>query len=228
MNGGYRMERENSPLQNRIHNRRLRLEKQALPKGRGLEFACDETGMIVSQRPLGAYRMGAVNSDRAGCGWVACYNALRLLGENVRPEQVIRALEPAFALRGRFGTFAAALPIIFLRRGYRISLSATPWNIARWAPGADANILYYLRRPREGRISGHFVAFSGMVKRDAAGEPVYRFYNSLSAPTGLRRPPEGEHGPCFCAGGRRGDLRTLRRLLGPEKPAFSLVLSIWK
>ena len=222
------MEQRCSPLCNRLHNRQLKLEQQALPRERGVELACDETGMIVSQRPLGAYRMGVVGSDRSGCGWIACYNALRLLGENPGADEVIRALEPAFALRGRFGTFAAALPFFFLRRGFRVAVSTTPWGIARLAPGADANILYYLRRPREGKLSGHFVAFSGMVSRDAAGEPVYRFYNSLSASIGLRRPPAGRRGPCFCAGGRRGDRRILRALLAPEEPVFALVLSLWR
>ena len=215
-----------SPVANRLFNRRLRLEEQSLPRRRGREFACDEQGMIVSQRPLAAYRMGAVGSDRCGCGWIACYNALRLLGYQLRPEQVIRALEPAFALRGQLGTRAAALPLFFLRRGFSVSVSAMPWEIARRAPGAQANILYYIRRPPNGRISAHFVAFSGMISRDAAGEPVYRFYNTLSAPVRLRRPPKGEAGPCFCAGGRQGDLRTLRQLLMPERPLLALVLSI--
>ena len=215
-----------SPLANRIHNRQLKLEEQSLPYGRGREFACDEQGMIVSQRPLRDYRMGAVSSDRCGCGWVACYNALRLLGCEMSPEQVIRTLEPAFALRGTLGTRAVALPAFFLHQGFQVALSATYEGVAKRAPGADANILYYLRRPRKGHISAHFVAFSGMTGTSEKGVPVYRFYNSLTAPVRFRRPPQGQMGPCFCAGGRRGDLRTLQELLAPEQPMCFLVLSI--
>lgn len=225
---GSRLAASRSPFANYLHNRALSLRGASVRQGRLWRSPVDRAGMIVDQRLLADYRMGAAASSGCGCGWIACYNALALLGRPEPPAKIIRELEPAFALRGRLGTRAAALVPFFLRRGFRVSLRGTARAIDRQASGADANILYYLRAPRGGHLSAHFVAFSGGCGVDEKGETVYRFYNSLSAPVSRRRAAEGENAPCCCAGGDAGDLRSLAALLAPERPLFALALCIRK
>lgn len=212
-----------SPVANYLHNHALRLERQTAPWGMGLQLPVDEDGMIADQRLLAQYRMGATDSAACGCGWIACYNALRLLGERPRPESVLKALERDLVLRGRMGTRTVALPAFFLKRGYRVAVSFTLAGAEKRAPAADANIVYYLRSKHP---SAHFVAFSGKVAENSEGEAVYRFYNSLTARLLPRRRPDGVEPPCYCAGGHRGDRRTLAALLEPEAPLLKAVFSI--
>ena len=223
---GGRLAASRSPFANYLHNRALSLREMGVPRGREWRSPVDRQGLIVDQTLLSDYRMGAVGSDGCGCGWIACYNALRLLGRPEPAARIIRELEPALALRGRLGTRAVALAPFFLRRGFRISLSGTRSGIDRRAAGAGANILYYLRAPRAGKLTAHFVAFSGSCGTDEGGETLYRFYNSLTAPLGIRDALPGEKRPVCCAGGRLGDLRTLSSLLAPEHPVFVCALCI--
>ena len=214
-----------SPVANYLHNHSLCLERQTAPWGTGLQLPVDGDGMIVDQRLLAGYRMGVTDSAACGCGWIACYNALRLLGGRQRPESVLKELERSLVLRGRMGTRTVALPAFFLKRGCRVAVSFTLAGAEKQAPGADANIVYYLRGKHP---SAHFVAFSGGVGKTPQGETVYRFYNSLTARLLPCRRPQGIESPCYCAGGRRGDRRTLAALLEPEAPLLKAVFSIYR
>lgn len=211
-----------SPVANYFHNRTLELTAHGEPYGDGIRLPVDERGMIVDQQLLRGYRMAAADSADCGCGWVACYNALRLLGRPQRPESVIKALEHDYVLRGHLGTRTISLPFFFAARGFAVRLSFTRAGAEKNAAAAAANILYYVRGRHP---SAHFVAFAA-AGQDADGTPLYRFYNSLSAPLGRRSAPAGEQRPCWCAGGSAGDRRTLAALLAPEHAVFKAVLSI--
>jgi len=215
-----------SPVENYRHNRKLSLRQMKLSEAGGIVLPFDEQGFVLDQRLLGAYRMGrGADTAACGCGWVACYNALRLLGRPLPPASVIKALEHDFVFGGRMGTRTAAIPLFFMQRGFRVEAHATLAAAQRDAQGAAANIIYYLRGRHP---SAHFVAFTGKVGEAADGQPLYRFYNSLSVPVLPCRAPAGETGSFFCAGGTAGDLRTLPGLLAPEYPVFKLVFSIYR
>lgn len=213
---------QTTPFQNFLHNRLVPLAGARRRLGNETQTATDEAGFLVDQHLLGDYRMARVASGAYGCGWVACYNALRLLGRRQSAAAVIRRLEKGFVLGGYLGTHAAFVPLFFREMGFAVQVSAG-WQAARRrAPLARANVLFYLRRPTHG---AHFVTFAP-AGHTPEGEPLYRFYNSLSVPYGRRKPPAGESGCFTCAGGSEGDLRTLPDLLAPEKPRFWLVFSI--
>ena len=214
-----------SPVANYRYNRKINLRQTGKREVSGLVLPFDEQGFVLDQRLLGVYRMGrGADTAACGCGWVACYNALRLLGRPLPPASVIKALEHDFVLGGRMGTRTAAIPLFFMRHGFRVEAHATLAAAQRAAVGAAANIVYYIRGRHP---SAHFVAFTGKVGEAADGQPLYRFYNSLSVPVLPCRAPAGETGSFFCAGGNTGDVRTLPGLLAPEYPLVKLVFSIY-
>ena len=215
-----------SPVENYRHNRKLNLRQMKQSEAGGVVLPFDGQGFVLDQRLLGAYRMGrGADPAACGCGWVACYNALRLLGRPLPPASVIKAMEHDFVFGGRMGTRAAAIPLFFMQRGFRVEAHATLAAAQRDAQGAAANIIYYIRGHHP---SAHFVTFTGKVGDAADGQPLYHFYNSLSVPVLPCRAPAGETGRFFCAGGTAGDLRTLPDLLAPEYPVFKLVFSIYR
>ena len=79
---------------------------------------------------------------------------------------------------------------------------------------------------RDERVVACPVCGQGKVAENSEGEAVYRFYNSLTARLLPRRRPDGVETPCYCAGGHRGDRRTLAALLEPEAPLLKAVFSI--
>ena len=223
---GGRLAASRSPFANYLHNRALSLREMGAPRGREWRSPVDRQGLIVDQTLLSDYRMGAVGSDGCGCGWIACYNALRLLGRPEPAARIIRELEPALALRGRLGTRAVALAPFFLRRGFRISLSGTRSGIDRRAAGAGANILYYLRAPRAGKLTAHFVAFSGSCGTDEGGETLYRFTtpSPRRSASGMRRRGKSALSAAPAAGG--GICGPSHRCSAPEHPVFVCALCI--
>lgn len=216
------MENKTTPFQNYLHNRSFDPAACTEQRGKSRCTAVDENGFIVDQKLLSDFQMSRVAAGQFGCGWVACYNALRLLGRPQSAARTVRELEHAFVLGGYMGTHAAAIAPFFTQKGFQVKISATPKQARQTAPAAKANIVFFIRGPRRG---AHFVAFA-KENEAADGEPVYRFYNSQSVPEGWRRPPAGEHGHFICAGGSAGDLRTLPALLAAERPAFWMVFSI--
>lgn len=217
------MQAKTRRFQNFLQNRTLNPGALFQKTPQGFLSAQDEQGFLVDQKLLEAYRMGRVQSGAFGCGWVACYNALRLLGKTKSAAVVIRRLEPWFVLGGKRGTHAAFVAPFFGGEGCRVRLSVGVKAAAKTASFAPANILYYLRNPPKG---GHFVAFCP-TGRQKNGQPVFRFYNAQSAPNLPCRAPAGKNGRFLCAGGQTGDERTLNELLAQEKPVLVLVYSLW-
>ena len=77
--------------------------------------------LIFNQReiPADKWRYGLRASAATGCGWVAAYNALRLLGVDARPEELIRTLKRMLPLiNGNMGTFILSITSFFRRKGF--------------------------------------------------------------------------------------------------------------
>lgn len=115
---------------------------------------------IYNQRriPRAQWRYGLRSTTAAGCGWIAVYNVLTLMGYRVRPEELIRQLRRQVPLvNGNLGT-ALWSPAVCLRKlGFPVRMSAHPGCFDQRVRDAEVAILFYRWR-RGCRIGAHFVA----------------------------------------------------------------------
>lgn len=108
--------------------------------------------------PKEQYRYGLRSSAATGCGWVAIYNALTLLGRRVNIPALIRMLERQFpVVHGNAGTFVTAPAAILRRLGYETELCADRRQFDRIARAHPVCILFYYWR-RKWHVGSHFVA----------------------------------------------------------------------
>lgn len=115
--------------------------------------------MIYNQTkiPKELWRYGFRTSAATGCGWIAVYNALELLGLEARPEQLIRWFERQLPLiHGNLGTTIWGPAKFFLSRGFRVESTSLVGDFDALAKRNSVCILYY--RWRQGwRFGAHFV-----------------------------------------------------------------------
>ena len=115
--------------------------------------------LIYNQRkiPKEQWRYGFRSSAQTGCGWIATYNALRLLRYRVEPEVLIRYFERQLPLiHGNAGTSILAPAIYMKQMGFHTKVTARRDEFDRTAKEADVCILYY--RWRKGlKFGAHFV-----------------------------------------------------------------------
>lgn len=116
--------------------------------------------LIYNQRriPKWQWRYGLRSSASIGCGWVATYNALCILGEKVSIPELIRRFERQLpGVNGTLGTFIGAPAWMLHRMGYRIRIVNDRKQYDALAKeGAVCILSYYWRR--KARIGAHFVA----------------------------------------------------------------------
>lgn len=110
-------------------------------------------GLLYDQSKLGGVKFGWFSSDRNGCGWVAVYNVLRLLGDPHPACEVRAALERGLLLGGACGAHLVQLAWYLCREGHSVAVSVLPLRFARLARDAGACVLLYWHRR-----GAHFVA----------------------------------------------------------------------
>ena len=137
--------------------------------------AADENGMLRDQNRLSAVRFGVATSDYNGCGWVALYNVLRLLGERMTVADAVREMEGGLWLRGRAGASPLRLIRVLRKHGCTVTTSARKAQFDA-AAGDRAGVVFYLRSHLSS--GAHFAAFS---RPDENG--LRRFYNAADADT---------------------------------------------
>ena len=74
--------------------------------------------LIYNQKkiPKSQWRYGFRSSAATGCGWIAVYNALVLMGYEVYPERLIRYFERQLPLiNGNLGTMIPC-PALYLKK----------------------------------------------------------------------------------------------------------------
>ena len=101
---------------------------------------------IFCQRdiPKEQWRYGFRSSAATGCGWIATYNALRLLGKKATPEELIRFYQRQLPLiHGNFGTTILAPAWYFKKQGYLVEWTARNDRFDDLAKRSDACVLYY-------------------------------------------------------------------------------------
>lgn len=116
--------------------------------------------MIYCQRdiPKDQLRYGLRSSAATGCGWIATFNALHILGDHAEPEELIRFYEHQLPLiHGNLGTTILAPAAYFKKRGYQIDWTARYDRFDQMAKDSDVCVLFYRWRDKW-RIGAHFVA----------------------------------------------------------------------
>lgn len=125
--------------------------------------------LIYCQRdiPKDKWRYGFRSSAATGCGWIATYNALVLLGREVKPEKLIRYFEWQLPLiHGNTGTSFWGPAVFFKTHGYPVKISARLSSFDQMVDDSDVCIMFYWWK-RKWELGAHFVALhktdSGIV-----------------------------------------------------------------
>lgn len=133
--------------------------------------------LIYNQKkiPKEQWRYGFRTSAATGCGWIATYNALRILGYDAQPQPLIRLFERQFPLvHGNCGTSLWGPALYFKKRGFPVKCTAIRSEFDAVAKESDVCILFYWWRS-EKKMGAHFVA---LQYTDAGFEGYNTFSNS--------------------------------------------------
>lgn len=108
--------------------------------------------------PKAQWKYGFRTSAATGCGWIAAYNALRLMGYEANPEDLIKAFERQLPLiHGNLGTTILAPAFYFKKRGFRVDWTAREDLFDTFAKEYPVCILFY-RWFDKWKYGAHFVA----------------------------------------------------------------------
>ena len=128
--------------------------------------------------PKNQWRYGFRTSAATGCGWIATYNALRLLGYKAEPEELIRYFERQVPLvNGNVGTVIFGPALRFHKWGFPVKPVLRRSDFDREAKEADVCILYY-RWLKKYRYGAHFVA----LRHTPDGFIGYNTYRTSKGP----------------------------------------------
>lgn len=131
--------------------------------------------LIYCQRdiPKDKWRYGFRTSAATGCGWIATYNALLLMGKYIAPEKLIKFYERQLPLiHGNTGTSIFAPAIFFKRHGYTVKCTAIRSHFDKMVEDSDVCILYFWWR-RKWKMGAHFVCLH-RTERGIIGYNTYR------------------------------------------------------
>lgn len=108
--------------------------------------------------PKDQWRYGLRSSAATGCGWIATYNALLLMGIRVDPKEIIRYYEKRFPLwNGTLGTFLTNPVGYFRRKGFPVNVCIRKQLFDKTAQEHDACILFFCWR-KSCRFGAHYTA----------------------------------------------------------------------
>lgn len=128
--------------------------------------------------PKEQWRYGFRSSAATGCGWIATYNALHLMGYHAEPEQLIRMYEKMLPLvHGNTGTNAFAPALCFKKWGFPVELVIRREKFDQAAKDSDVCILFYHWK-REWKLGAHFVA----LRHTANGFVGYNTFKNSTGP----------------------------------------------
>lgn len=136
--------------------------------------------LIYNQRdiPKEQWRYGFRSSAATGCGWIATYNALRLLGYRAEPEDLIRYYERQLPLvHGNAGTSFWGPAVCFRQWGFPVEVTLKREDFDRAASAADVCVLFFRWR-RGARLGAHFVT----VRHDERGFVGYNTFRNSKGP----------------------------------------------
>ena len=135
--------------------------------------------LIYNQRkiPKKQWRYGFRSSADTGCGWIATYNALRLLDYRAEPEALIRYYERQLPLiHGNAGTTILGPAVFFIHHGFPVEVASDRAKFDDLAKDCPVCILFYYWR-RKYKLGAHFTTVRYKNGR-------YIGYNTYSNSTG--------------------------------------------
>ena len=118
------------------------------------------TDLICNQRriPADKWRYGFRTSAATGCGWIATYNAARLMHYRVDIDELICWYERQLPLiHGNAGTTMLAPALRFRKWGFPVEIVANPKRFDDAAKSCDVCVLFYRWR-KNWKLGAHFVA----------------------------------------------------------------------
>ena len=108
--------------------------------------------------PKEQWRYGFRTSAATGCGWIATYNALRLMGYRANPESLIYFYEWQVPfVHGNLGTLALGPAQFFKQHGFQVETCSRTEEFDNLAKDADVCLLFYYWR-KGPKFGAHFVA----------------------------------------------------------------------
>lgn len=136
--------------------------------------------LIYNQRdiPREQWRYGLRSSAATGCGWVATYNALRLMGYRAEPENLIRYYERQLpVIHGNTGTSVWGPAVCFKQWGFPVETAVNRERFDEVAKRSDVCILFYHWR-RDWKLGAHFVT----LRHTEKGFVGYNTYRNSTGP----------------------------------------------
>lgn len=138
----------------------------------------DDLIFCQHQIPKEKWRYGIRSSAATGCGWIATYNALRLMGCQAEPEDLIRFYEHQLPIiHGTCGTTILAPAFYFKKKGYRVEWASRYERFDEIVDRSHVCILFYRWREKW-KIGAHFVA----LHRTENGILAYNTYRNSKGP----------------------------------------------
>ena len=131
--------------------------------------------MIYNQRdiPADALRYGLRPSADTGCGWIATYNALRILGKRADKQALIRYYERQLPLlHGNTGTSFWGPAVFFKHHGFDTRVELRRDRFDALVEESKACILFYYWR-KGIKVGAHFVALH-KTERGIVGYNTYK------------------------------------------------------
>ena len=135
--------------------------------------------LIYNQRqiPKDKWRYGLRSSAATGCGWIATYNALQLMGYQTDIEELIRYYEWQLPLiHGNAGTSFWGPAVCFRNWKFPVEICVRRQEFDDLARRSDVCILFYHWR-KGCKVGAHFIALT-------AGPGGYTGYNTYRNSTG--------------------------------------------
>ena len=109
--------------------------------------------------PKDKWRYGLRSSAATGCGWIATYNALKIMGYTAKPEKLIEYYKKQLpVINGNMGTFIMGPALFFKKFGFGVKVTANKKEFDFMAEPSSACILFYWWKEKH-KIGSHLVAF---------------------------------------------------------------------
>ena len=137
--------------------------------------------------PREQWRYGLRTSAATGCGWIATYNALRLMGYWAEPENLIKMYQRMFpVVHGNAGTAILAPALAFRRWGFPVQVVIDRKKYDEVAKAGDVCIVFYYWR-KKWKVGAHFVTVQNKNGRFTG----YNTYNNSKGPDDWTESIEG-------------------------------------
>ena len=128
--------------------------------------------------PKEKWRYGLRTSAATGCGWIATYNALRLMDYRAEPEELIRYYERMLPIvHGNAGTSIPGPALFFIHHGFPVKVTARREKFDALVKESDVCILFYYWR-KKWKFGAHFTT----LRQDGDKITGYNTYTTSQDP----------------------------------------------